>query len=82
MKQKDVVLIAVIVFISALFAFGISKVVFKSSAKNDQAEKVDVISADFLSPSKKYFNSTAVNPTRLIEIGGNNNQNPFTGSPQ
>lgn len=82
MKQKDIALIIIIVFISAVFALGMSKLIFKSSVMNQEAEAVDAISADFVAPDKRYFNEASVNPTRLIEISGNNNQNPFTGTPQ
>ncbi|MDB5184312.1 MAG: hypothetical protein JWN38_120 [Candidatus Saccharibacteria bacterium] len=82
MKQKDILLLIVIVFISTLFAVGISKVVFHSTARDAQAESVDVITADFPTPDPKYFNEQAVNLTRLIQISGNNNDNPFTGTSQ
>ena len=83
MKQKDIVLIMVMVFIGAVVALVISKFVF-SSPKNKQqtAEIVDVITADFPSTPDKYYNINSVNPTKQIEIGAGTNPNPFNGKPQ
>ena len=83
MKQKDLSLILVMVFISAVVAFVVSGWVFGSPRSRAQtAEKVDVISADFTPPSRKYFNAESVNPTQLIQIGGSANPNPFNSKPQ
>lgn len=81
MKQKDIVLIVVLVFISGVLSFVVSGMVFgKPSARNQQAEVVDVITSDFSLPSTKYFNTNSVDPTQLIQIGNTNNPNPFSGS--
>lgn len=79
MKQKDLALILVIVFISAVVSLLVSKTIF-ASPKNRQ-QKVDVvqpITADFPKPDSHYFNSTAIDPTQLITIGQNANSNPFS----
>jgi len=78
MKQKDIILVLVMVFIGAIIALLVSKWVFSTPAnRNQTAEVVDTITADFPQPPSKYFNADSVNPTRQIEIGGNNNPNPF-----
>lgn len=83
MKQKDWILIIVIVFISAAIALLVSRWVFASPANRQQtAEVVDVITADFPAPPTKYFNADSVNPTQQIEIGGSTNPNPFNPKPQ
>lgn len=83
MKQKDVALIIVIAFISALISFLISDKIFVTPANRQQkVEVVDVITSNFQDPSTKYFNSTSIDPTQLVQIGNNNNQNPFSGKPQ
>jgi len=83
MKQKDLALILVMVFISAVVAFVVSRWVFGSPKNSKQtAEVVDVISSDFSLPSSKYFNAESVNPTKQIEIGGSSNPNPFNSKPQ
>lgn len=81
MKQKDIALIIVIVFISGVLSFVASDMVFGKPADRQQtAEVVDVITSDFSLPSDKYFNNNSVDPTQLIQIGDNNNPNPFAGS--
>ncbi|HYH75787.1 MAG TPA: hypothetical protein VD735_07575 [Candidatus Saccharimonadales bacterium] len=78
MKQKDIALIAVIAIVSGVISFIVSGMIFAKPADREQkAEKVDVITSDFSPPSNKYFNAQSVDPTQLIEIGDNNNPNPF-----
>lgn len=81
MKQKDVALILVIVFISAVVSFFVSSTIFGSpSNRQQQAEVVDPITSSFPNPDPRYFNSNSIDPTQLIQIGNNNNTNPFSGS--
>ena len=81
MKQKDIALIAVIVVISAVASLLISKAVFASPEKRQQAvEVVQPISSDFAAPDTRYFNSSAIDPTQTITIGGNANPDPFSAS--
>jgi len=78
MKQKDIALIIVVTFISAVLSIFISGALFSSPEKRqEQVEIVDPISTDFQDPDKKYFNEDAVNPTKLIQIGEGANKNPF-----
>ena len=81
MKQKDIALIIVIAFISAVASFLLSGALFgKPSARQQKAEVVDVITSDFSLPDSKYFNSSSIDPTQLIQIGNSTNPNPFTGT--
>jgi flagellar basal body-associated protein FliL len=83
MKQKDLVLILVMVFIGAVVAFVVSRWVFATPQNRQQtAEKVDVITPDFSEPPPKYFNADSVNPTKQIEIGNTSNPNPFNTKSQ
>lgn len=84
MKQKDIALIIVIAAVSGIISFVLSGLIFGKPADTQQkAEVVDVISSDFALPSSKYFNANSVDPTQLIQIGNNNNPNPFNnGTPQ
>lgn len=78
MKQKDIALIIIAVFVSGVFSFVLSGFLF-SSPKNRQ-EKVEVvepISAEFSQPSTKYFNDKSIDPTQLITIGSDSNNQPF-----
>jgi hypothetical protein len=79
MKQKDIAVIAITVFISGIFAYVIcGSFIF---TRKDQQQKVEVVTAidsNFSLPDKTIFNSDAINPTKLIEIGPNSNNQPFT----
>lgn len=77
MKQKDVALIIVIVFISGLFSFLLTRVVIDSDNKKQEVEVVEPISAEFGQPSDKYFNANSTNPTQLIQIVENQNESPL-----
>jgi hypothetical protein len=80
MKQKDVALIIVIAFISAVASLLVSRVLFATPQNRQQAvQVVPAIVADFPTPDQHYFNSKSIDPTQLIHIGDNNNQNPFSG---
>lgn len=85
MKQKDIALIVVIVFISAIVSLFVSKAVFASPKnRQQQVEVVQPITSDFPAPDSRYFNTQAFDPTKVITIGQNANPNPFsttTGSP-
>jgi len=83
MKQKDIALILVLVFVSGVVSFLLSGWIFARPADRQQkAEIVDVITSDFSQPDTKFFNSNSIDPTQLIQIGNSNNPNPFTGGPQ
>ncbi|HSX23673.1 MAG TPA: hypothetical protein VLE74_01085 [Candidatus Saccharimonadales bacterium] len=78
MKQKDIALIVIVVILSGAVSLVVSNFLF-SSPKNRQ-EKVEVvepIGADFKQPDKKYFNAHSIDPTQIIKIGDNNNNQPF-----
>jgi hypothetical protein len=80
MKQKDILLIVVIVIISGAFSYFLSHLLF-SSPKNRsmKAEHVSAIVTDFTPPDQTYFNANAIDPTQLVIIGAGSNSTPFTG---
>ncbi|HEU4914125.1 MAG TPA: hypothetical protein VFT16_01840 [Candidatus Saccharimonadales bacterium] len=81
MKQKDVAMIIIVVFVSGVLSFVLSDMLFgKPADRQQKAEVVDVITSDFPLPSEKYFNVNSIDPTQLIEIGDSNNPNPFANS--
>ena len=81
MKQKDIALIIVIVFVSAIASLLISSKLFVTSGNRQQkVETVDVISSEFQTPNARYFNTDSIDPAQLVQIGNNNNTNPFSGS--
>ncbi len=74
MKKKDITVIVAIAIMSGIFSMVISSLIFGGSkAYNLKAPKVEPISAEFNSPSTRYFNDNSINPTVDIQIGGNNN---------
>ena len=83
MKQKDLALIIGIALVSAILSFVISGKLFASPKdREQQVETIEAISTDFPTPSAKYFNSSSIDPTQLIQIGNNSNQTPFNGNSQ
>lgn len=82
MKQKDLALILVMIFIGAVVGIIASRLLFGPADHNQEAEVVEPISDNFPPPPPKYFNSNAVNPTQQIEIGGSTNPTPFNAKPQ
>lgn len=81
MKQKDLALILVIIIVSAVVSLFISKSIFNTSKNNNQSvASVQSISSYFPPLPKQYFNSSSIDPTQLITINQNSNQNPFGSS--
>lgn len=79
MKQKDIALIIVIVFVSGVLSFFVSNKFISPPKHDETAAKVEPITDQFNEPSEQYFNANSINPTQTIKIDPNSNQNPFTG---
>jgi hypothetical protein len=78
MKQKDIAILIAVAFFSAVVSLLLSNMFFATPKDRAQeVETIDAITADFPTPNKEYFNTESVNPSKLVEIGSNNNQNPF-----
>ena len=83
MKKNDLMLIGVVAFIAVILSFIISNIVFGSPQKHPiKVPVVTPISSTFPLPQtddnyKPFFNSNALDPTQLIQIGNNNNKVPF-----
>jgi hypothetical protein len=81
MKQKDIALIVIIVFFSAVISLLISKAIFAPPKnRQQQVEVVQPLTADFPKPDSRYFNNQAFDPTQLITISQNANPNPFSST--
>lgn len=81
MKQKDIILIMVVAFISVVVSIVVSKFVFATPANRQQnVEVVQPISASFPPADKRYFNPQSIDPTQLITIGSNANPVPFNST--
>jgi len=80
MKQKDIAVIIVVAFISAVASFVLSNKLFVSPHnRQQQAEIVDPITASFSTPSNKYFNQNSIDPTQPTVLGNEVNPDPFNG---
>lgn len=83
MKQKDILLLAMVVIISTVVALVVSNLLIGSPKKTEQqVETVQKITTDFPSPDKAYYNDQAINPTKDITIGNTNNPDPFSSTAQ
>ena len=83
MKQKDLSVIIVVAFLSAIISFVLSGKIFVTPENRQQAvEVVDPVTADFKLPDSRYFNSNSINPTLDSQLGTDTNQNPFNGTSQ
>ncbi len=80
MKQKDLILIIVIVFISSIISLVVSKTIFGGAKAVQSAEVVEPITSEFKKPNPKYFNDKAFDPTLIIKIGTSNSADPFSGT--
>lgn len=78
MKQKDIALIVIIVFVSGVISFFLTNMLIVSSNGRQPAPTVDIINSDFMQPDSKYFNKNSIDPTQLIHIGTGSNSNPFS----
>ncbi len=80
MKQKDIMLIVVIVAVSGFISLIMSNLFINSSKnRSTKVEVVDRIDAEFKQPDKRYFNSRSIDPTKNIRIGDTLNPDPFSG---
>lgn len=78
MKQKDIAVIVAIAGLSTIIAFILANILI-ANPKNRHAEVqvLDSISSEFPKPDSKYFNTNSIDPTQTVEIGNNNNPQPF-----
>lgn len=78
MKQKDILLIIVIAFISGIASFFLSNLLITNTEnRSEEVEVVEAISKDITEPDARYFNAQAINPTQLIQIGNQDNPQPL-----
>lgn len=80
MKQQDIAVVIIIVFFAGIFSFVITNKFVAPSNKKLEAQVVEPITSEFTVPDSKVFNSEAINPTKLIEIAPNANNQPFANT--
>ncbi len=79
MKQKDIILIVMVVIVSGTFSFLLSKFLFTiPKDRQTTVEVVQPITSQFAQPSTQYFNNNSVDPTKNISIGDSQNTQPFS----
>lgn len=78
MNKKDLGIIIAVAIVAGIFSLIASNLIFTPrSTKDLKAQKIDAIESSFSQPDKRYFNQQSINPTQLIQIGGNPNGQPF-----
>ena len=79
MKKTDLKKIILVIVASTIISFFVSGFIFSDPETEPmQVQYADPVSADFTRPSDKYFNESAINPTRLILVGEDlGNESPF-----
>lgn len=77
MKQKDLAIILAAIGFSSIFAFVLCNKFIVVKQGDQKAEVVAAITPEFQLPDKTIFNPDAVNPTKVIQIGPNTNNQPF-----
>lgn len=83
MKQKDLMLIGISVFISVILSVVLSgKLISAPKNRQQKVEIVEAIKPEFPTPDSKYFNKDSVDPIQLIQIGNNKNPKPFNDKTQ
>lgn len=78
MKEKDIILIIVIAFVSGVASFFLSNAIITNDAnRSTEVEVVEEISPNLTEPDSRYFNAQSQNPTQLIQIGDGDNPQPL-----
>ncbi len=78
MKQKDLALIIVLAVISAIISYFVSaQFISKPTDLKADVKVVDPISGVIPDADVRYFNEKSLDPTEVIKIGGQDNQQPF-----
>lgn len=82
MKQQDVAILIIIVFVTVVASFFMANKFITPSSQKLSSKKVTPITADFQLPDDKYFNEQSINPTVRIQIAPNTNDQPFADPEQ
>ncbi len=83
MKQKDMVLIIMVIIVSGGISLLLSNFLFKIPTNQEtQVEVIQPITAEFPQPDNRYFNGNSIDPTKNITIGGDQNPAPFNSGDQ
>jgi hypothetical protein len=79
MKRDDAILIIGTMVLSAILAILVTtKLTPNSASTHRQIVNVSTINTVFKPPSNQYLNSKSIDPTLLVRIGSNSNNEPFS----
>lgn len=84
MKRKDMIMVGVVALVAAFFAYLIAGAMFGSPKKNPLSVPIVIPISQNLpdtssnSAYKSIYNAQALDPTQLIRVGGQTNNQPFT----
>ncbi|MEI6237560.1 MAG: hypothetical protein WCP03_03105 [Candidatus Saccharibacteria bacterium] len=78
MKQRDIIVIAIVAITSGIFSLILANLMFGGEkAYKLTAPTIDPITADFKVPNGSYYTKQSLNLTKIIIIGDNGNPTPF-----
>lgn len=78
MKQKDIIVVIVVAFVSGALSFFAANMLF--GGDKTYTLKVPVvaeISSNFDTPNEQYFNKNSIDSSKTITIGDSSNTDPF-----
>lgn len=77
MKKTDIAMIILIASVSVLVAYFVAKGIFGDNANQSvKVKTIDPISSQLVQPDTTVFNSSAINPTVEVTIGGSSSNTP------
>lgn len=75
MKKSDVAMIILIASISMMVAYFVANAIIgNTQSQSVKVKTADSISTDIVQPDPSVFNSSAINPTVQVIIGGQSSQ--------
>lgn len=78
MKSKDVFTIIIVAVVSIVLSVIASNILINNDKNRSQkVEVIEPITAELQRPPTEYYNSSAINPTQTIQIGGGGTNQPF-----
>ena len=78
MKQNDIAMLILVVAISFVTSWFVFNAIFPGPDEQSvEVEVVNEITDEFEQPSNKIFYDGSINPTELIQIDDQNNEQPF-----
>jgi len=78
MQRKDIYTFIAVGLGSAIFSFTLSNLLISPPEnRTAQVEVVEPFSDEFNELPSQYFNAQSVNPTRVIRVDGDPNNQPF-----